>query len=252
MTTELDGTRTSRLRLASGRPSLAYTPLEYINVPKTVDRIAYVVEACRGKHVLDLGCYDETALQKQTTREWLHGQIAGVAQSVLGVDNSRKLPPEGIETGPNSYIIKGDISNLSPKLALDRIDIVVAGELIEHLPNSSEFLIYIKKSLPGRDLIVTTPNATSLTNVIIGVFGRESNHHDHLQIYSYKTLNTLLRFAKFDDFQIIPYYMKYTEMMLRSGKYGGVAVNAAQAMVNGVETLFPLLSGGLIGHVRNL
>ncbi len=104
----------------------------------------------------------------------------------------------------------------------------------------------------GRELLATTPNATSFTNVILAVFNRESSHADHLQVFSYKTLNTLCCHAGFQEWEIRPYYVRYPEVRRRSRGLRGAVVAAAERMVNCGEFLFPLLAGGLILHVRRI
>ena len=232
--------------------SLAYTPFEKLAVRRPVDRLAFLREACRGKRVLDLGCYDETSLVKEGTSQWLHGEIARAAASVLGVDSAEALPAEGLLTGKTSRIVRGDVMRLDGVIRPDDLDIIVAGELIEHLPDALGFLSGLRRLFPDKALVLSTPNATSLTNGLLGLVGRENNHPDHLQIYSLKTLNTLCRRAGFRDWEIGHYYMTYAEMILRSGPAAKLAVRTAQAGVNAAEALFPVLAGGLTLHVRRI
>jgi trans-aconitate methyltransferase len=126
--------------------SLAYSPLERLQISQPVDRVSWIAERCRARAVLDLGCFDETALAKQTTPHWLHGQIASTAASVLGVDSSAQIPAHGLETGPRSRIIRGDISRLDDCVpAGTEVDVIVAGELIEHLPDTLGLLRQLKR-----------------------------------------------------------------------------------------------------------
>jgi hypothetical protein len=128
----------------------------------------------------------------------------------------------------------------------------VASELIEHLPDSLAFLRGLRALLPGRTLIASTPNAVSLTNVLLALASRESSHRDHLQLYSLKTLHALCREAGLAAWEVVPYHVRYTEMILASRSPERGIVRVAQRLVNGVEWLFPLLSGGLILHVPRL
>jgi len=234
-------------------PPLRYTPLERLELPRPADRVAWVAERCRGKAVLDLGCFDETALAKAGTEHWLHGRLAQVARNVTGVDSSIKLPREGIVTGPTSRILRGDVNALDSEMLRGlEIEIIVAGELIEHLPNTGRFLRHLKDLFPGRELIAATPNATSLTNILLGVLSRESAHEDHLQVYSYKTLHTQCLRAGFQAWTIIPYYVCFTEMILRSGGIKRIFVQSAERLANVAEFCLPMLSGGLILHVTEI
>lgn len=231
---------------------VAYAPFERLRVGRPVHRVPYLVEAALGKRVLDLGAYDETALTKAGTSYWLHGELSRTAALVIGVDNSEDLPEEGIETGPNSRILKVSLDSL-PKLTKQYdFDVVVAGELIEHLRDPFGFLVDLRADplLAGKTLMITTPNATALHNCGLACLSRESQHEDHLQIYSFKTLNTLFTRAGFVDFEILPYHVLFSELCLRTRGIRRRLVQALELGVHGVETLFPLVSGGWIVKAR--
>lgn len=233
-------------------PELSYTPFERVSVGRPVFRIPYLVEAAAGKTVLDLGAYDETALTKTGTGYWLHGELSRKAALVIGVDNSASLPNEGLVTSSNSRILRIPLENLSELTRQFDFDVVVAGELLEHLPDPPGFLGRLRsdRGLSGRTLLITTPNATALHNCGLAFLRRESQHADHLQIYSYKTLNTLFARAGFADREIFPYHVLYSELCLRSGGFRRSVVRAAEAVVHGLEALFPFLAGGWIVKAR--
>jgi hypothetical protein len=239
----------------SGFRQLRYTPLERLWVARPVDRIAYIARACAGRRVLDLGAMDESAWAAKRGRgTWLHEEIGRNALRVDGIDNSAMVPVEGLATGPNANIRRGDITDLERLVAAleDSPDVVVAGELIEHLENPLQFLkrFAMSERLSGKTLILSTPNATALHNVLIGLVRRESTHHDHLCILSYKTLATLCARAGFSDWDIIPYFSRFTEMQERHSGPSHLAVRAVQGAVNLLEWMFPLLSFGYIVRIR--
>lgn len=233
---------------------LDYSALEPLRPVKPVDRIAYLTERVAGRKVLDLGALDETAYElKVDTGTWLHKQMAAVASEVTGIDNSVKVPVEGLHLFPNSAIHRGDIYDLAPVLAVHGPpDVVVAGELVEHLPNALLFLQNLKLSCgpASPEVLITTPNACSWHNVVLGLFGRESMHRDHLHIYSYKTLNTIFERAGFAAWRMIPYHAKFTEMIQASSGAKRFAAIALERFVNFLERRFPVLSCGWICEVR--
>ena len=237
--------------MTAGVHDLRYEPLERLHVPRPVDRLAFVAEACRGRAVLDIGAMDETAyLAKRGQGTWLHERIAAVADRVVGVDSSDAVPEDGLETGPRSRIVRGDVAHLDELLdRLDfRPDVVVAGELIEHVPNPLAFLQALAGSprLAGAELILTTPNSTAVHNVAVGMLSRESTHRDHLCILSFKTLNTLCERAGLKHWTLVPYRSAFVEMRARQHGLGRVAVAAGERAINMAEWLFPLLSFGWI------
>lgn len=227
--------------------ALNYTPTEKLSIQKPVERVKYITNICINKNVLDLGCFDETALIKEDSVNYLFQQISNVSKLHIGVDNSKLLPAEGITYSENVKILRGDIYDLN-KLGLENygFDVIIAGELIEHLPNTLEFFMNLKRDFNGKRIICSTPNTTSFANMVLALFKRESCHIDHYQVYSYKTLHTLCRTAKFKNWQIIPYNVKFTEMIMRSSGFKKQLIKLAEKTINGIEYLFPLTGGGYI------
>jgi hypothetical protein len=229
----------------------AYLPLERLRVPRPIDRLLFVKEQCKGKIVIDLGAMDETAYRAKVGRgTWLHEELATVASQVVGIDRSVLVPPGGLRTSENAVIYPGDIMDLDAWFHGNDLhpDVLVAGEIIEHLENPLMFLKAIKAidRLKGKTLILTTPNATAIHNVIVGMFGRESTHHDHLCILSYKTLCTLCLRAGFESWLVTPYYSRFTEMKERNTGMRRRLVAMGERGINCLERVFPLLSFGYV------
>jgi 2-polyprenyl-3-methyl-5-hydroxy-6-metoxy-1,4-benzoquinol methylase len=198
------------------RASLTFDNFERLRPGRPVDRLDYIAAACRGRVVLDVGCLDETALVKRDTEHWLHGRLAAVARRVIGIDSSEKVPPEGMVTGPNSRIVRVDGADPRTYAALagEPVEVIVAGEFIEHIEHPLEWLRQIRAAFPGRELILSTPNGGSLANTVMATIGREVQHPDHLHNYTFKTLHTMCIRAGFKHWQIVPYRFYATEMIL--------------------------------------
>jgi len=233
--------------------NLNYSPLERIKRLKPVYRIPYIVMNAHNKCVLDLGCYDETALFKKETKNWLHKAIFEVAGVVLGIDNSLKIPQEGILTSNKSRIVQADVCDIDKSILAEyEFDLIVAGELIEHLPHVLDFFRQIKENFSGKQFICSTPNAISLSNILMGFFGRESTHKDHLQMYPCKALNTLCLKVGFVEWEIIPYHVYFTEMICKTKGIRKIFIQFMEKSINLFENIFPLLSGGLILDVKKI
>lgn len=231
--------------------NLTYDTLERLTVRRPIDRLGFVANLCRDKVVLDIGCLDETALLKRDTGYWLHGRVAAAAREVIGIDSSPQIPPEGIRTGDTSIIYRGNgVDPDPPDERAAAVDLIVAGEFIEHIEAPLDFLRNVKRRYPGRELVVTTPNGSAFANTFLGVFGREAQHPDHVHIFSYKILHTLCLRAGFSDWEIIPYHFVASEMILRSQGAKRMLAVAAQMVIRGVERLFPLLSFGYVVRIR--
>jgi hypothetical protein len=201
--------------------------------------------------VFDIGCFDETAIKaKMHTQFWLHGKIAQSAKKIIGIDNSKLIPKEGIEIN-GSHIFKSDALNISPQLInKQNYDVIVAGEFIEHLESPSQFLKKIKKDFSKtskkRFLVISTPNGNSFLNTVMGLLSREVQHQDHLSVFTYKILNSLCTQGKFKSWQIIPYRFTSSEMKLSSKGIKYFSIFLFEKFINLFEYLFPLLSTGYI------
>jgi hypothetical protein len=227
--------------------ALKYETLEWLKVPAPVERVAYIAGLCKDMNVLDIGCLDETALMKQSTEDWLHRRIGALARNVIGIDCSERLPEQGLCTGPNSHIFKGDgvypdLNQFEP----NAIDVIVAGEFIEHLENPLAFLRSMKQRFPGRQLVISTPNGVAFANALLALIGSEAQHPDHLHTSTYKTLNTLCQRSGCADWHIVPYRFYATEMLLQSSGLKRLAIRAVESAIRLVERIMPLRSFGYV------
>ena len=230
---------------------LEYESLEKLHVPRPVDRLDYIAGCCVGRTVLDIGCFDETALEKRGTEHWLHGRILEKAVQVTGIDISDKLPEQGLETGANGRILRRDAALVELHgIDADAIEVIVAGEFIEHLEHPLQFFRELKRTLPGREFVLSTPNGVCFANTLMGTIGREVQHPDHLHNFTYKTLNTMCLRAGFQAWEIVPYRFYATEMILASSGARRWFVRLVQGCIRMVERCFPLLSFGYVVRGR--
>jgi SAM-dependent methyltransferase len=122
---------------------------------KAVDKVRFIEEASRGKVVLDLGCIRHNAEFAVKDPNWLHGKIKAVAKKVVGVDY---VKDEVAKLQDGAYdIVYGDVCK--PLDLTEKFDLIVAGDLIEHLTNFDGFFENCNRLLaPGGKLLITTPN----------------------------------------------------------------------------------------------
>ena len=162
---------------------------------RRVDRNAFLLERARGKKVLHLGCADEHAVSLKIKKQvHLHAQLAAVARELWGVDASRHGLSELREAG-FSNLIQGDVERLDEIDALrdQEFDVVIAGELIEHIFNPGLFLKTCRTLCAAdTELILTTPNALCYSQTIFALLDREAIHPDHTVMWSPTTLRHLV------------------------------------------------------------
>jgi 2-polyprenyl-3-methyl-5-hydroxy-6-metoxy-1,4-benzoquinol methylase len=153
------------------------------------DRRRLISDIVRDRDVLDMGCIDHT-LDSRRRGMWLHDHIRKAARSVLGLDYEQaevdKLVREGYQ------VVAADATRFDLGKTFD---VVVAGELIEHLLNAEGFLTSVRAHLrPEGKLVLTTPNAICLAYFLENLLvGHELDNKDHSCLYTPTTLQTLLR-----------------------------------------------------------
>jgi SAM-dependent methyltransferase len=142
-----------------------------------------------GKAVLDLGCRDGTLASA-----YVEGN------TVTGVDIDRRALDRARANGLDT--VWADLTERLP-LADSRFDVVVAGELLEHLPYPESLLQEVSRVLVPRGLFVgSVPNAFRLKNRLRVLIGRPPEEDPtHLQHFSPGRLWTLLS-AGFTDVEI--------------------------------------------------
>lgn len=169
-----------------------------------VDRVEFIKKMCVGKKVLHLGCtnypFTEDSIQKNML---LHHELAKVAKTLHGFDFDRA----GLDILAKAGAVNlhfADLEKLEEVELDETFDVIIAGEMIEHLSNPGLFLRGIKRFMSDQtELVITTINAYSgMRFFIYGLRGRggerEPVHPDHVAYYSYKTLSEVINREKLE------------------------------------------------------
>lgn len=170
------------------------------------DRMEVIAPLVGGGNVLDMGIVDsrrgkrdtESRLESKTATS-LFKQICDLNKNTLGVDIDEEgvelLKAQGFNT-QHADVITMDLGQ--------KFDTIVAGELIEHLPNAGAFLENMAKHLtPDGTLVITTPNPFySKQTWKIWRYNEPSVHEEHTCWFDPITLSTLCRMSGLDPFEI--------------------------------------------------
>jgi len=165
------------------------------------DRAAWVEELCAAAsgQVAHLGCADSPyTASLMAAGILLHERLVRVAQ-VTGFDVDAGSLALLRERMPNQRFVVADVSAEVPAVELGRYALVIAGEVLEHVPDADSFLVGCSKLLaPGGRLCVTVPNACSPKIGLRALAGRESVHPDHRVYYGPRTLERTLAGAGYE------------------------------------------------------
>lgn len=146
----------------------------------TVDRAVFILKHVAGKRVLEFGASG-----------FMHDAIVKAAKSVLGVDREDGLSVIGFDLDDlgRPYLPSPvPLGELEP-------EIIVCGEVLEHLSNPGWFLTRLRQQYAGVPVIITVPNAFSDAVKRYVSQGIEAVNPDHVAWYSPKTLSVLLQRA---------------------------------------------------------
>lgn len=164
-----------------------------------VQRLDFIRETCKGKRVLHLGCtnypYTQDAIDSNML---LHFELEKIAGELYGFDFDQAGLDILTEHGTKN-LYRADLEKLEDVPLDMTFDVIVAGEMIEHLNNPGMFLEGIKRFMnESTVLVITTINAyCGMRFFIYGLRGRggiaEPVHPDHVAYYSYSTLCLLLK-----------------------------------------------------------
>ena len=153
------------------------------------DRIAEIVPYVSNKDVLDVG-----AANGYQRKDLVHAQLAKHARRIVGIDIDAAAVAGARALGYDVRLVDAQSVDVG-----ETFDVVFAGELIEHLSDFSGFLAAARRHLRADGLLVlTTPNAFSISNFVYRIGGKAKVHHEHTCWFCEDTLATLLHRSGFE------------------------------------------------------
>jgi SAM-dependent methyltransferase len=163
--------------------------LDATREPPVTRRIDYLRSLAANRRVLDVGVV-EHGVQNEQTDNWLHRQIAEVADTILGVDVLEAAVDDLAARGWN---VRCHDLCASPIPGAE-FDVIVIGEVIEHLGAPQAMLHNLGAMLsPTGRVVVTTPNPYMLHRTIDYLRGRFPDSVDHVTLLSPPNIAELAR-----------------------------------------------------------
>jgi 2-polyprenyl-3-methyl-5-hydroxy-6-metoxy-1,4-benzoquinol methylase len=180
------------------------------------DKEQYILRRSReAKAILHIGCTgapntavrwrEGTLLHKNLCDQLVSGQ------QLVGVDIDEPSLIWLQERMPHQKLLFADAHHLTDCFGPDvRFDLILAGDVIEHLPNPGLFLESARSVLAsGGRILITTANAFPVVGFAKALLDHEAVHPEHTAYFSYSTLRCLcelcgLRVVRFGYYRCEP------------------------------------------------
>lgn len=163
------------LNLQGTHYTLEYEDKMITDLPNTdvVDRRVFILKHCVDKVVFDIGCNGS-----------FHAEVLEVSKKCYGIDQvAMKDVPDFTQM----------VIGKEPIPIYPDVEIVLCGEIMEHLSNPGAFLDELKAGYPTHMKIFSVPNAFSQGHHLWIKKGQENTNKDHVAYYTYVTLSCLLK-----------------------------------------------------------
>jgi 2-polyprenyl-3-methyl-5-hydroxy-6-metoxy-1,4-benzoquinol methylase len=201
-----------------------------------------ILNHCHGKKVLHLGCVGNNDSATETkvaaSPSTLHLKLSAAAQ-VTGVDISADAVEEYKRIGICDNIVVGDVEKLEALGLHPEFDVIVIGDLIEHLSNPGHMLDGVRKLCrPDTEVILTTPHAFGLAGFLRHAARRFREGQQHVMTFNQQNLSNLV---ERHGFQVLGVDTCHQPEAAR-----GLLFRAGKALF----TLFPHLGGTLFFRLR--
>jgi methionine biosynthesis protein MetW len=202
-----------------------------------VTRIRFLLEMIgdKKKKILDIGCGDGTLMEPLIANK----------HTVIGLDISGPALTIAKKKGLNVKDL--DLTSDWSEKITDKFDVVLAGEIIEHVFDTDKFLVNINNVLKkGGHLVLSTPNIASLPRRIMLLLGfspyiettARSYDAGHIRYFTFNSLKALL---DQNGFQVI------------EQKSDGINLDSTGNLyINFIVRKFPSLGRSLIVKAKKL
>jgi SAM-dependent methyltransferase len=178
----------------------------------------------------------------------LHAELAGVATKLVGLDVDEDGVALARQLGYAAHVVDCTDPDQLGSVDVSPAELVIAGEIIEHLEAPGALLEAMKLLVaPTGLLVVTTPNAASLMNPLAAVGGYEMVHPDHIAIYSWYTLTKLLSLHGWSVRRIRTYHRPASPRTSRSTAH--IVADVAGLVQRAAARFWPFVDFGLIAVV---
>lgn len=161
-------------------------------------KLDLIEELATGRQVLHLGAVGETGsplddVLARSPRSF-HASLTRVADRCIGIDTNGEAVEALTRAGIFDNLMVADATTLArEEIPLDRIDLIVAGDIVEHVSNPGSLLENAARfAEPETLFVLTTPNALGLPSFLRYLRGGVVDGGDHVLSFNRYSLGNLL------------------------------------------------------------
>ncbi len=192
--------------------------------------------------ILHVGCTNAPNLMKRIeTDTLLHKHLLSKNSRTAGIDIDHQGIKHLSTLFPRARFDVGDALDLSRTYDNMKFDLIIAGDIIEHLDVPGKFLESCRNHLkPGAKLMITTTNCFGISRILKIFLFHEAVHDEHTAYYSPSTLR---RLASMNGYLVEEFGYYAAEPLAKNFNLNRVASN----IVEGVFTVaWPQMSEGVV------
>lgn len=183
--------------------------MRYLEKEKAILKIA------AGRKLLHLGCVGFTDLDPRErirlAKESVHWSLSQVAD-VVGIDSSQEIVREYKDLGLLTNVVVGNVEKLDELHLNVKFDVIVAGDIIEHVSNPGLMLEGIKRFCRADTaIIITTPHAFGLPNYLRFALGRFQDGAEHVMTFNMHNIRNLLERHDYQIQEISTCYQRFAK-----------------------------------------
>jgi SAM-dependent methyltransferase len=150
----------------------------------------------KNKKVIHVGCIDHVPLLKErfNSGEWFHQQITDISSKCVGIDiNAEGVDYVKKEFGTDNVYCLDITKDPIDILKNEDYDVIILGEVLEHIDNPVEFLSTIRERCQNvEQIIITVPHIISRDRLRDARKGLEIINSDHRYWFTAYTLAKIM------------------------------------------------------------
>lgn len=183
-----------------------------------------ILSLCNGKRVLHIGCVGfadlQTADRVALAEKSLHYSLTNCSNAI-GIDYSREAIDYFRSNNVFDNVLHGNAESIEELGLAKEFDVIVAGDIIEHLSNPGLMLDGIRSVCrPDTLVIITTPHALGLLTFVRYTINRFVEGQEHVFTMNGQNVHNLAKRHRFEVVSLDTCYQDFAtnSSMFRLGR----------------------------------